>query len=75
MSNRITVIKYYRNKETLRPTELQEVANMISKGEYQKEVSDFRRSYPIAVFSGRKSDGSIDNGAAWVKALPRICFA
>ena len=75
MSNRITVIKYYRNKETLRPTELQEVANMISKGEYQEEVSDFRRSYPIAVFSGRKSDGSIDNGAAWVKALPRICFA
>ena len=75
MSNRITIIKYYRNKETLRPTELQEVTNMISKGEYLKEVSDFRRSFPIAVFSGRKSDGSIDNDVAWVKALPRICFA
>ena len=37
MSNRITIIKYYRNKETLRPTELQDVANMISKGEYLKE--------------------------------------
>ena len=30
MSNRITIIKFYRNKETLRPTELQDVANMIS---------------------------------------------
>ena len=75
MSNRITIIKYYRNKETLRPTELQDVANMISKGEYLKEVSDFRRSYPIAVFSSRKGDGSIYNDVAWVKALPRICFA
>ena len=75
MNSKITVIKNYRNKETLRPTELQEVANMIIKGDYLEEVSDFRRSYPIATFCDRKKDGSIDNDVAWVKALPRICFA
>ena len=32
MATRITIVKYYRNKETLRLVEAQEVADMIRKG-------------------------------------------
>ena len=72
---KITIIKTYRKKETLRPTELQEVADAISKGEYTKEVSDFRHFFPMLTFNGRDADGKIDNETDWLKALPRICFA
>lgn len=46
MSTKITIIKIYRNKETLRTLELQEVADIICKGDYLKEVNDFRTFYP-----------------------------
>ena len=72
---KITIIKSYRKKETLRPTELQEVADAISKGDYAREVSDFRHYYPMMTFSGRDANGKITNEADWLKALPRICFA
>ena len=38
MAPRITLVKSYRNKETLRLLELQEVAELISQGEYDTEV-------------------------------------
>ena len=34
MTPRITLVKSYRNKETLRLLSLQEVAELISQGEY-----------------------------------------
>ena len=46
MAPRITLIKSYRNKETLRLLELREVAELISQGEYDTEVSTFRRDLP-----------------------------
>jgi hypothetical protein len=75
MSTKITIIKIYRNKETLRTLELQEVADIISKGEYLKEVNDFRTFYPLTTYSQRDIDGTIDNASTWLKAVPRICFA
>ena len=46
MTPRITLIKSYRNKETLRLLELREVAELISQGEYDDQVSTFRRDLP-----------------------------
>ena len=46
MTPRITLVKSYRNKETLRLLELREVAELISQGEYDTEVSTFRRDLP-----------------------------
>ena len=75
METNITLIKNYRNKETLRILALQEVADMIGKGEYHAEVANFRKGYPMMMFNDRNTDGTIKNESAWVKALPRIRFA
>ena len=75
MSTKITIVKNYRNKETLRTVELQEVADIISRGEYLKEVSDFQRNYPMMTYNERGIDGTIDSASTWLKAVPRICFA
>ncbi|MBR4920132.1 MAG: hypothetical protein IKZ62_02295 [Prevotella sp.] len=75
MENRITVIKNYRNKETLRLANLQEVADMIRGGEYQEQVSEFRSVYPLANFKSRNMDGTFDSLSNWTRNLPRICFA
>ena len=75
METNITLIKNYRNKETLRIEALQEVADMIGKGDYQSEVADFRKGYPMLLLYDRHTDGTLSNESAWVKALPRIRFA
>ena len=52
MTAKITIIKNYRNKETLRLVELQEVADSICNGEMQEEVSEFRAKWPLMTFVG-----------------------
>ena len=75
MIKRITIIKNYRNKETLRLVELQEVASIIRHGEYVKEVDKFRNDLPMMTFAQRSNDGSFSGYVNWPKDLPRICFA
>ena len=75
MGTKSTIIKNYRNKETLRLVELQEVADMIQKGEYQEQVSEFRSMYPLMTYTTRSKDGTLDGYEGWPKNLPRICFA
>ncbi|MEE3446416.1 MAG: BT4734/BF3469 family protein, partial [Prevotella sp.] len=75
MGTKSTIIKNYRNKETLRLVELQEVADMIQKGEYQEQVSEFRSMYPLMTYTTRSKDGTFDGYEGWPKNLPRICFA
>ena len=75
MTPKVTVIKNYRNKETLRTSELQELASMMRSGEYQEQVSEFRHVYPLADFKSRHADGTLDSLPEWTKNLPRICFA
>ena len=75
MSARITIIKSYRNKETLRLVELQELASVIREGEYQEAVEKFRHDLPLMPYVYRDSDGSFGGYADWPKNLPRICFA
>ena len=75
MTPRITLIKSYRNKETLRLLELQEVAELISQGEYDTEVSTFRRDLPTMRYARVSNNGTLEGYENWPKDLPRICFA
>ena len=75
MASKISIIKCYRNKETLRLAELQEVADIIRSGEYQEKVSEFRHVYPLMRYASRGSDGTLEGCVKWPRELPRICFA
>ena len=75
MAPRITLIKSYRNKETLRLLELREVAELISQGEYDTEVSTFRRDLPTMRYAHVSNNGTLEGYDNWPKDLPRICFA
>ena len=75
MAPRITIVKNYRNKETLRLVEMQELAEMIRQGEYEHQVTEFRRELPLKTYVSRSSDGTLEGYANWPKELPRICFA
>ena len=75
MAAKITLIKNYRNKETLRPSDLQEVADIICSGEYIEQVSLFRKEAPLMTFATRGEDGTLSGYVNWPKNLPRICFA
>ena len=75
MTARITIIKNYRNKETLRLVELQELASIIREGECQEAVEKFRSDLPLMPYVYRNDDGSFGGYEDWPKNLPRICFA
>lgn len=75
MAPRITIVKNYRNKETLRLVEMQELAEMIRQGEYEDQVKEFRKELPMKSYVSRSSDGTLEGYANWPKELPRICFA
>ena len=75
MKSRITLIKSYRNKETLRLMEVQELADMIRSEEYSLAVSEFRREWPTMVDSTQDVYGKFEGYSNWPKDLPCICFA
>ena len=75
MASRITLVKSYRNKETLRLLELQEVAELIRSGEYDRQVAEFRRDLPTMTYATIGTNGTIEGYENWPKELPRICFA
>ena len=59
MKSRITLIKSYKNKETLRLMEVQELADMIRSEEYSLAVSEFRRE--LLRFGTGESQGRAQN--------------
>lgn len=75
MTSRITLIKSYRNRETLRLMVQQEVADMIRSGEYEQQVAEFRRDLPRMTYATIGNNGTIEGYGNWPKDLPRICFA
>ena len=75
MKARTTLIKNYRNKETLRLVELQEVADFIRNGAFKDQVSEFRSVFPLMTFADRNDEGTLTGYVNWPKNLPRICFA
>ena len=74
MARRITLLKQYRSKDTLRQLNLEEVIESIRSCEYINEVSELREVYPL-VKDKRMEDGSLNIYMSTAKPLPRICFA
>ena len=72
--SKVTIVKKYRNTETLRPLELEEVVNNIQSGEYAKEVQVVRSITNYYELS-RQSDGSVVGASKYTNQLPRVCFA
>ena len=71
---KITLLKNYRNKETLRLTELADVVDSIRRQEYREQVDNLRMTYPTLTLR-RCEDGSISGAPRYIDPIPRICFA
>ena len=71
---KITLMKPYRQTETLRVYEVADMVEVIRYGEYRHIVEECRRLYPT--FSLRREADGVIIGAPYVTGkLPRICFA
>ena len=71
---KITILKNYRDKETLRNVEIEALVQMIAECKYQEEVSELRSIYPILKLK-REDDGQIDGAENYTDRIPRVCFA
>ena len=71
---KITLIKNYRQTETLRVLELTDIVEMIGGNEYRQVVDELRRLYPVFDLT-RQADGSVSVADMTIAKLPRICFA
>ena len=74
MTTKVTIIKNYRNTETLRQIDLEELITSIRSCQYAQEVSELRKIYPL-VKGHRTQDGSLSSWIPAIKDLPRVCFA
>ena len=72
--NKITILKSTRGKETLRLTDVTTLAESIRSLEYETEVNDLRRLYPILKLE-RRDDGSLSGANNFTGKIPRVCFA
>ena len=71
---KITLMKPYRQTETLRLYDLADMVEVIRNGEYRHVVEACRRLYPVYNLH-REPDGVV-TGAPYVTGkLPRICFS
>ena len=71
---KVTLLKPYRQQETLRPLELTDIVELIRGAEYRHVVDEFRRLYPVFDLT-RQPDGSVTGAHMTIGKLPRICFA
>ena len=71
---KITLMKPYRQIETLRLFELTDILNVIRSGEYKEVVVQLRRAYPVLDLR-READGQVSGASLLLGKLPRICFA
>lgn len=71
---KITLIKPYRQTETLRVLELTDVIEMIRGNEYRHVVDELRRLYPVFDLT-RQADGQVSGAEMTIGKLPRVCFA
>ena len=74
MTTKVTIIKNYRYKETLRQIDLEELINSIRSCQYAQEVGELRKVYPL-VKGHLAGDGSLTTRIPAIKGLPRVCFA
>lgn len=74
MDTRVTIIKQYRNRETLRLMETENLVEAIRSCQYQEGVDAMRLYYPI-MKDHRSEDGTLTQFYMQAKQLPRICIA
>lgn len=71
---KITVVKNYRQTETLRLVELADVVELLRGSEYEETVGELRRYYPVLHLE-REQDGVVTGAERLTDKLPRLCFA
>ena len=71
---KITLVKNSRNKEVLRPTDIQILAENIKTQKYGQEVNGLRTLYPLLKLK-REENGSFSGADNFTKKIPRACFA
>ena len=71
---KITLIKNYRQTETLRLMELTDLLDQIRSDVFGETVRMVRNAYPLLDLR-READGSVSGASVILDKLPRICFA
>ena len=71
---KITLVKNYRQTETLRIVELADMVELMRSSEYEQDVENLRRYYPMLTLE-REKDGSVSGASRLTDKLPRLCFA
>jgi len=71
---KVTLLKTYRNKETLKVVDIEQVVESIRSGEWRAELHNLQNLYPIL------SPGQLEDGSSWdnsdiTQRIPRVCFA
>jgi len=74
METRVTIIKQYRNRQTLRLTALDKLVDSIRQCEYQEAVDELRRYYPL-LKDHRAYEGTLTACPQFTRNLPRLCMA
>ena len=72
--SKVTIVKNYRNMETLKALELSEVVRLIQTCEYYDAV---REVMGISLYTElkRQDDGSVWGASNFTDKVPRVCFA
>ena len=71
---KITLLKKYRQTETLTLTTVDSLAKALIDGTYRKEVKALRGAYPM-LGQMKYEDGSLMGDSIFLRGLPRVCFA
>ena len=71
---KITLLKKYRQTETLTLTTVDSLAKALIDGTYRKEVKALRGAYPM-LGQMKYEDGSLMGDSLFLRGLPRVCFA
>ncbi len=71
---KVTIVKNYRNMETLRVIDLSEIVRLIQSCEYHDAVMDVMG---ISLYTElkRQDDGSVWGASNFTDKVPRVCFA
>ena len=70
----ITLIKPYRQSETLRLYTQTDIVELLRSDSYAELINDLRSYYPMLELR-READGSVSGSDLIANKLPRICFA
>ncbi len=71
---KLTIVRRYRNTETLGEVELTEVARRIRQQTYLPLCGEIRRHYPLAQ-AQQKLNEPAGWLSVWTKDLPKVCFS